>query len=133
MRPKLIALIAVSAFALVGCASGEAANEPSAEPSVTATVFATPDVEPSAISEPGPEEMFLSTTSSTFEGGEARVNKKVHYKMEDEYIMERGYEYCDQIEAGEDIEPMTDTALPDDYEIENRIMIGAQIFLCPVN
>lgn len=41
MRPKLIALIAVSAVALVGCSAGE----PSAEPVATVTVTATPEPE----------------------------------------------------------------------------------------
>lgn len=35
MRKKLVTLIAVSAFALVGCTSGETVSEPSVEPSVT--------------------------------------------------------------------------------------------------
>lgn len=39
MRPKLIALLAVSAVALVGCAAGE----PSVEPTATVTVTATPE------------------------------------------------------------------------------------------
>lgn len=39
MRPKLIALIAVPAFALVGCAGSEL----SAEPTVTVTVTSTPE------------------------------------------------------------------------------------------
>lgn len=133
MRPKLIALLAVSAFALFGCASGEVNTGSSVEPSESATFIATPDAEQTPAFEPGPEEMFLSTTTSTFEGGEDRVSKKVHHKMEDEYILERGHEYCELIESGKDVKPITDTALSDDYEIENRIMLGAQIFLCPAD
>lgn len=41
MRPKLIALIAVSAIALVGCSAGES----SVEPTATVTVTATPEPE----------------------------------------------------------------------------------------
>lgn len=43
MRPKLFAIVAVSAFALVGCASGESTNEqePSA-PSASSNVEAAP-------------------------------------------------------------------------------------------
>lgn len=46
MRPRIFALLAVSAFALVGCG----ASEPSAQPTVTVTVTAEP--KPSASTQP---------------------------------------------------------------------------------
>ena len=129
MRPKLIALIAVSAFALVGCAT----SETSVEPTATVTVTATPEAEPALPAEPESEDMFANTLSSTFDGKESKISKSVRYKMEESYYVDRGEEYCEQVEAGKKVEPMTDTALDDDYAIEHRIMSSAQVFLCPPN
>lgn len=129
MRPKLIALLAVSAFALVGCSAGE----PSAEPTATRTEDSNAHLLPPVptVEEPGPEDMFINTLSTTFEGNESKIDKLVRYKMEESYYVDRGEEYCEQVEAGKKVEPMVDTELDNDYEIEHRIMISAQIFLCP--
>lgn len=127
MRPKLIALLAVSALALVGCSAGE----PSVEPTATVTVTATPEAEPALPAEPKPADMFANSLSSTFEGKEPQFNKSVRHKLDESYYMDRGEEYCDLIDAGKKVEPMASTASEDDYEIEHRIMINSQTFLCP--
>ncbi|MEV7644727.1 MULTISPECIES: hypothetical protein [Actinomycetes] len=131
MRPKLFAVLAISAVALVGCSAAAPASEP-APTGVQASAPVQTAV-PEVVETPAPEEMFLDSLNATFDGKESQVDKSVRHKMRDSYISERGEEYCELVESGKPVEPMTDTSLNIDYEIENRILSSAQTFLCPSN
>lgn len=157
MRPKLLSLLALSAIALVGCS---APTPNSTEPEKTPTkVTETTDpstgetinldangyeIEPSETANPGPmqerppagpepEHIFNSSLASTFEGKEDRIDKSIRHKLKESYYVDRGKVYCEKVESGEEVEPMTDTKLDDDYVIEQQIMLSAQIFLCPID
>lgn len=50
MRPKIIALLAVSAIALVGCSAGDPSNAPGSSPRETAVQVPTPSATPKELS-----------------------------------------------------------------------------------
>ena len=103
MRPKLIALIAVSAVALVGCASGEtgtsqATSSPSESPKVEAAPLvmseAQATVEESA--EPTPESSetdFISFMQPDFSGWKGEFPA-------DEELLAAGYLACEKLDDG---------------------------------
>ena len=103
MRPKLIALIAVSAVALVGCASGESTNDqeptaPSASPKVEAAPLIMSEeqatVEESA--EPIPESSetdFITFMQPDFSGWKGEFPA-------DEELLAAGYLACEKLDDG---------------------------------
>ena len=130
MRPKLIALIAVSAFALVGCSSGEAANEPSAEPSVTATVTAAA----SPIQDANASKDAFLAQLEVIKEKKSQLEGKLKKKASDEYMLERGDKYCELLEDNDLVEPIySDGKDATDMQIEGMILQSARINLCPVN
>lgn len=103
MRPKLIALIAVSAVALVGCASGEtgtsqAASSPSESPNVEAAPLTMSEeqatVEESV--EPIPESSetdFITFMQPDFSGWKGEFPA-------DEELLAAGYLACEKLDNG---------------------------------
>lgn len=132
MRPKLIALIAVSAVALVGCATNESPVETQktiAEPATSEPEQVVPTEDPYA--ERSVEEFYVDSLVDTFARGKNNVPESLHYKMEEAYIMERGEYYCEKVEAGKKVEQIRNLDGNIEDEIENRIILDATMFLCP--
>ena len=139
MRPKLFALIAVSAVALVGCASGESTNgqEPTA-PSVSPKVEAAPlimseeqaTVEESA--EPIPESSetdFIAFMQPDFSGWHGELPP-------DEELLAAGYLACEKRDEGvpemeiEVIPGSLETPRSPLYENNMQIVTSAISALC---
>lgn len=130
MRPKLIALIAVSAVALVGCASGETASAPSVESSQAATVAAEPSPSQDANAS---KDAFLAQLEVIKEK-KSQLEGKLKKKASDEYMLERGDKYCELLEDNDLVEPIySDGKDATDMQIEGMILQSARINLCPVN
>lgn len=92
MRPKLIALIAFSAFALVGCAT----SEPSVEPTATVTVTATPEPEPTPEPAPSDKPSSLIVEDSAFaDFAETRASVHGAKKPNREKVIDALYEFCE--------------------------------------
>lgn len=130
MRPKLIALIAISAVALVGCASGEAASETNAEPSNTVTI--APD--PSPIQDATASKDAFLDQLEVIKEKENQLEGKLKKKASDKYMLERGDKYCELLEDNDLVEPIySDGKDATDMQIEGMILQSARINLCPVN
>lgn len=132
MRPKLFAIVAVSAFALVGCATNEdpvATQQTIVEPATSEPEQVVPTEGPYA--ERSAEEFYVDSLVHTFESGKNNVPESLHYKVEEAYIMERGEYYCDKVEAGKEVEQIRNLDGNIEDEIENRIILSATMFLCP--
>ncbi|WP_417364078.1 DUF732 domain-containing protein [Glutamicibacter arilaitensis] len=103
MRPKFVALFAVSAVTLVGCSAGEAANEqesnaPSASPKVEAAPLTMSEeqatVEESAEATPESSETdFITFMQPDFSGW------KGEFPADDE-LLAAGYLACEKLDSG---------------------------------
>ena len=132
MRPRIYAVLAVSAFALVGCG----ASEPSAQPIATVTVTATPSAsaEKTTQAEPTlvvPEES-LSPEEKYLNG--ARMSDHALSKMTDKELLKLAEQSCDRLAEGEKIPEVVTTGgetkrLSANMAIRNAA--GSQ--LCPEN
>lgn len=128
MRPKLIALLAVSAVALVGCASGETASKPIADPSQSVTVAAEPSPSQDATAS---KDAFL-TQLEVIKEKKSQLEGKLKKKASDEYMLERGDKYCELLEDNELVEPIYSNGKDaTDLQIESMILQSARINLCP--
>lgn len=132
MRPRILALLAVSAVALAGCSASEGAPEPTATVTVTAAPSATP--EETAQAEPtlvvpekslSPEDAYLER---------ARSNDHTLSKMGDKELLDLAEKSCEGLADG--------VKIPEVYEsgdettrmsvnLTVRNMAGSQ--LCPDN
>lgn len=130
MRPKLIALLAVPVFALVGCSAAESTPEPTATVTVTATPSAsaeeTTQAEPTLVV---PEES-LSPEKKYLNG--ARRQSEVLKDMSDSKLLELAHESCEQMQEGSRLPEVVGSN--DDPEIQSANIVvygmaGSQ--LCP--
>lgn len=122
MRPRIFAVLAVSAFALVGCG----ASEPSAQPTVTVTVPAetAAPVEPSAApsEEANTDEDYLAEFEQLSISG---------LKYDDSALISYGQEACEIMESGK---PTPNNLVGDTPEKQSdSIIIGmaAKSTICP--
>lgn len=130
MRPKLIALIAVSTVALVGCASGEAVSKTSVEPSNTVTIAPEPSPSQDATAS---KDAFLAQLEVIKEK-ESQLEGKLKKKASDEYMLERGDKYCELLEDNDLVEPIYSNGKDaTDLQIEGMILQSARINLCPTS
>lgn len=132
MRPKLFALLAVSAVALVGCSASEGTPEPTATVTVTAEPSASP--EETAQAEPTlivPEET-LSPEDAYL--GRARNNNYTLSKMGDKELLELAEDSCEGLAEGVKIPEVYksgDETKRMAVNLTVRNMAGSQ--LCPEN
>lgn len=132
MRPKFVALLAVSVLALVGCS---AASETAPGPAGGAPASATPSasVEPSPSKEVGEDEEAFIEGLSTVTDKASQLPKNLRSKAEYSYMLKRGKEYCETIAEKGTAEPEQTVNNADDLAIESMILISAQIYLCPAD
>lgn len=135
MRPKLIALIAVSAIALVGCASGEpsvesskASAKPEAAPLIMTEAEATAE-SPSAPIPESSETDFITFMQPDFSGWKGELPS-------DEDLLAAGYLACEKLDEG--VPEMEVEVIPDSlkdpksalYENNQQIVNSAISALC---
>lgn len=131
MRPKLVALLAVSAIALVGCS---ATAEPLPEPSATISAPTNPPAatQPEETNTAGKQEEAFLTQLSDIKDKADQLEGNLKKKATDSYLIKRGEKYCDLLEETEAVEPLpsnsNDTT---DYQIETMILQSARTNLCP--
>lgn len=130
MRPKLIALIAVSAVALVGCV----ASDGNPEPTVTVTATPTASAENGNDAEPtlAVPEKSLSPEQAYLE--RAKNNDHTLSKMSDKELLELAEESCEGLAEGVKIPEVYETGDETSRMSVNltvRNMAGSQ--LCPEN
>ena len=131
MRPKLIALLAVSAVALVGCAASEPTVEP-AQPSAStpdaAELSETLEAEPTS----EPKDLFLESVHAVVDGNEDIFKGKEQNMISESYWLEKSDKYCEQIESGNTpVEPSTLSA--NGIQLERTIISSASQHLCPTD
>lgn len=134
MRPKFVALVAVSALALVGCSS---AADPAPEPTSTATVAATSpanaEPSPSAPTAADAEENFLGMMENSIGIDADKYSKNLQPKLESSYWLDRGEELCDEVEPGGAVTMPTGIRSSEEYRIESSIAVAASSYLCPTD
>jgi len=131
MRPKFVALLALSALALVGCSADA---DPAPEPTVTAPVTATPSAsaDSSASQESGTDEEAFLAQLSTLSDKKEELPPKFQKKVTEKYMLDRGEMYCEMSEKDRNIKPITSgESTGTDNGIETRILMSAQMNLCP--
>lgn len=124
MRPKLIALVAVSAIglSLTACAT----ESPSSEPTATVTVTATPSkesVETAELAEPS-EEKFLSRMA-TMENETVGIS--------DDELLEAGYKACENYEYGSGDKSPSYVDAGNYTDMVNTVITLTATELCPEN
>lgn len=130
MRPRIFALLAVSAVALTGCSTSDVTPEPTATVTVTAAPRATP--EETAQAEPTlvvPEES-LSPEQKYLNG--ARKQSEILNDMSDSELLDLAHESCEQMEDGSrlpEVVGSNDAPLVQSANIVVYGMAGSQ--LCP--
>lgn len=135
MRPKFVALFAVSVLALAGCSS---AAEPAPEPTEPAAPEARQAIDPPVSAEPSPsqeangdEEAFLAQLAFIRDAKE-NLSGDLKKKTSETYQLDRGKKYCELLEE----DPMTEPLYKDgkdatDLQIESNILMAAKLHLCP--
>ena len=135
MRPKLIALIAVSAVALVGCAAGEPSVESSkasAKPEAAPLVMTEAEAIAESSSAPIPESSetdFITFMQPDFSGWKGELPS-------DEDLLAAGYLACEKLDEG--VPEMEVEVIPDSlkdsksaiYENNQQIVTSAISALC---
>lgn len=122
MRPKLFALIAVSAVALVGCATAET-SEP--QPTVTVTAVPSASAEKTAQAEPAlsPQDQYLNGV---------RKQSEVLKDMSDSELLDLAQESCEQMEDGSRLPEVAGSNSDPDIQSANIVVYGmAGSQLCP--
>ena len=135
MRPKLIALIAVSAVALVGCASGEPSVESSkasAKPEAAPLVMTEAEATAESSSAPIPESSetdFITFMQPDFSGWKGELPS-------DEDLLAAGYLACEKLDKGEsdmEVEVISDSLEDPNsplYENNRTLVTAAVSALC---
>ena len=133
MRPKFVALVAVSALALVVCSS---AAEPAPAPTATSTVAATSPASaadgPTKTDNAAAEAAFIEGLSTVTDKA-SQLPKNLRSKAEDSYLLKRGKEYCETIAQTGTAEPEQTVNNADDLAIEAMILNSARTNLCPAD
>ncbi|HJX78554.1 hypothetical protein [Glutamicibacter sp.] len=125
MRPKLIALLAVSAVALVGCSAGE----PSGEPTATATVTASPepvsgptptDLPPGVEAHEVPAEKVEFVENQFADFAELRAQVHGAETPNPDQVIDALHEFCEagepfDVSATQDLNKNLDAIAPDAY------------------
>lgn len=125
MRPRIIALLAVSAIglSLTACATAEPSNEPTATVTITATPSTHASVEPlSAEETPDAEESFLNTVNRLEESMPG---------VSDKELLDAGYEMCETYEYGSG-DPVPQLIDAGDYSVpvNGVVMFTSENTLC---
>lgn len=132
MRPRIFALLAVSAVALVGCSAAESTPEPTATVTVTATPAASPDETAQAEPRLAVPNETLSPEQKYLNG--ARMSDHALSKMTDKELLKLAEQSCERLAEGEKIPELVTTGsetkrLSANMAIRNAA--GSQ--LCPEN
>ncbi len=135
MRPKFIAVLSLSALALVGCSAAEtpAAPTPTQDVTITKETLA-PTASAQAPSETAEanEKAYLAELTYLLSDKKDDLPKKFQKKITDKYMLERGKMYCEKLKKNKNLEPITSgESTGIDYAIESRILGTARNMLCP--
>lgn len=132
MRPKFIAVLSLTALALVGCSAAEtpAAPTPTQDVTITAETLAPPASAP-ASSDKADEEAFLAQLAY-IRDAKGKLSGDLKKKASEAYQLKRGEKYCELLED----DPMTEPIYKNgkdatDLQIESNILMAAKVHLCP--
>lgn len=119
MRPKLIALVAVSAAALAGCSAPE-----SSEPQPTVTVTAVPSASAESVSaaSDGDPELFLKSIDFRWIGEQ---------QFSEAELLDAGRDACKQLRDGVDILEVESELPGISDENQDALAVAAQSQFCP--
>ena len=135
MRPKLIALIAVPVFALVGC-SASATPEPdpveSSTPSASPAPAAKKAVAKKAADKtPRNEAGYLEALDASLTAKKDQIPGNLQDRVNHEYYLERGDYYCSRENARKAEDHTASYETGDEKYFETMILMQAASYLCP--
>lgn len=127
MRTKSFTALALCTLALVGCSTSEA--EPG-QSTATEQPAATPEPSASATPSVDPEEAFIAQVEIQIDGKEDALESELPAKkLTEEYWLERGEIYCEQMERDALELPRLKSALENQWE--GQLASAAMTALCP--
>lgn len=127
MRPKFVALVAVSALALVGCST---ATEPAPEPTDSAAPAAREAINPPASAPEDEADSKKDQIEEAFlvEYKQVAGNLELYSKEE---LVEIGYDACDLMKSGESVPHDFTGDTQGDRSVGIPAGMAAKVTLCP--